>query len=562
MERMRVPMINFLARPAIPIFLAGILVGLTIGVSILLMQTDQYNFYYYDNSKNPIPYFDFVGDHSNNDTHHRMLDTSMADEMFQKVRILCWIMTGPANHFKKAIHVKATWGKRCNKLIFMSSEADPLLPSVALPVREDRPHLWGKTKEAMKYVYNRYYDQYDWFFKADDDTYTVMENMRYMLYYANSSDPIYYGCRMKSPPNNMDFMSGGAGYILSKEALRRFVEDALPNRHICRSKDTGDEDVEISKCLQAVGVELGDSLDNENRNRFTPVFVNDMLIPGILNDVKWFTDMMYHPYNMGLTCCSDNLISTHYVTPHQMYLLEYLIYHVTPFGRAYNPKLEKNKEIMKKEVNTNNFSMLEVKQVQTTENDAHIADFINKTESQEREIADLKTTKLENQMQNLIINFKNQHLKLNEAISTSEVEQKYIEDLTKVNSELKFKINNNQNTNQTSNNIKKNAKRPKLGPNSSSSASEVEVHESPQPQNEVLEENGNANFPELLNNTNNKPLNMPHSNLSIKLKQKQQQAHTSHHNKVSSQNRIEFLQLLSENQKTGFKSTTCPKKTT
>nr|AIA93486.1 CAZy families GT31 protein [uncultured bacterium] len=49
-----------------------------------------------------------------------------------------------------------------------------------------------------------------------------MENMRYMLNDYNSSDPIYFGFRMK-PYVSQGYMSGGGGYVLSKESVKRFV---------------------------------------------------------------------------------------------------------------------------------------------------------------------------------------------------------------------------------------------------------------------------------------------------------------------------------------------------
>jgi hypothetical protein len=85
-------------------------------------------------------------------SHDGLYDETMAQDLFHEVRILCWVFTHPKNHKEKAVHVKNLWGKRCNKLLFMSIEEDALLGTVALPVANGREQLWNKTVKTYEYV--------------------------------------------------------------------------------------------------------------------------------------------------------------------------------------------------------------------------------------------------------------------------------------------------------------------------------------------------------------------------------------------------------------------------
>ena len=67
----------------------------------------------------------------------------------QSIKVLCLIMTQPNNTRTKARAVKETWGKRCTKLLFISSAPDRRLPALGFNTPEGLIKLRNKTFETV-----------------------------------------------------------------------------------------------------------------------------------------------------------------------------------------------------------------------------------------------------------------------------------------------------------------------------------------------------------------------------------------------------------------------------
>ncbi|XP_016936808.3 glycoprotein-N-acetylgalactosamine 3-beta-galactosyltransferase 1 [Drosophila suzukii] len=265
---------------------------------------------------------------------------TLAEQLYREVRILCWVLTTPKYHKTRAVHVLRTWGKRCNKIYFMTSEPDDELPTVVLTKPDKYEVLWGKTKEAFTHIHEQMRDQADWFLKADDDTYVFLENLRYMLYPYSPETSIYFGFNYKMVGNhqkNESYMSGGSGYVLSREALRIFAEGQNDTTK-CRQEDDHAEDVEMGRCLFNLGVKAGDSRDGQLRNRFYPVAPFVALLSGNMGLDFWLYKYAYYNARSCMDCLSEYPVAFHYVNNEQLYVYEYFNYQFQLAGRQQVPE--------------------------------------------------------------------------------------------------------------------------------------------------------------------------------------------------------------------------------
>lgn len=145
----------------------------------------------------------------------------------------------------------------------------------------------------------------------------------------------YLGHRFASKYTKSGYMAGG-GYVLSKKAVEKFVTKLMHNEEVCKLSEEGAEDLELGKCLENSTIFI-DERDELKQKRFFPVGVNEHLNEQNENVSYWYDQMLYYDVKYGsLECCSDTFVNSHYITPRQQYMLNYLIYNVHPFGLQKN----------------------------------------------------------------------------------------------------------------------------------------------------------------------------------------------------------------------------------
>lgn len=258
-----------------------------------------------------------------------LINRRVADDVSRHVRLLCWIPTREKYVATRLKAVQTTWARRCDKtLYFMTNPSNKSLDVITMDIPDIRQTLTDKTVYAHTYLYKHYLDDFDWFLKADDDTYVIVENLKFLLSKFNQTTPGYIGSQFKHfAPQG--YMSGGAGYALNAMGIKTIVENGyqIPGR--CRLKG-GAEDIETGRCAYKAGISTFNQLDVNGKQTF---FATNVYAYALGPTPLWAKNYMRATVATGLSCCSPLLVSFHYTGVKLMYVTEFLLYKVVVHGR-------------------------------------------------------------------------------------------------------------------------------------------------------------------------------------------------------------------------------------
>ena len=143
-----------------------------------------------------------------------------------KWRILCWVMTDPAKLADTAI-ARELWVSKCDLGLYMASVANASFPTIGLDMPIGRAHTSMKSRKSWEYIYKHHLNDFDFFVKADPDTFIVVENLRDYLDKRDPNVSEYYGHGYHPPDWKFTYMAGGPGVVLSRAAVKDFNEKAL-----------------------------------------------------------------------------------------------------------------------------------------------------------------------------------------------------------------------------------------------------------------------------------------------------------------------------------------------
>jgi glycoprotein-N-acetylgalactosamine 3-beta-galactosyltransferase len=235
-----------------------------------------------------------------------------------------------------------------------SNKTDRALGTVEIPHEgaEEYNNIWQKVRSMWSYIYDNYYDKYDWFHIGGDDLFLIVENLRLYLeseeiqtaanggtYLPNGDEttqvPLFMGRRFALGGNMEDiFNSGGSGYTVNKASLKLIVTEGFPNHW--PHAHSFSEDTFIAKIFRKFGVYPYDTKDDDGGERYMPFQPGHHWGYRLPKGDPMKQKDWYPKYSInikeGKDHCAAQSVAFHYITSYQMQRFFAMLHNQCPPG--------------------------------------------------------------------------------------------------------------------------------------------------------------------------------------------------------------------------------------
>lgn len=251
-----------------------------------------------------------------------VVHSEAAEALPRSGQLFCFVETSAKYYETRVPAVWSTWLPRCDHGRFFTpsplSSSEIPFSTLYTNLEDTFEDLFHKSIWSLYYTYVNISSDFQWYLKADDDTYIIMEHLKEYLSTLDPSVPYYLGYRL-NPYFDFDYNGGGGGYVLSNAAMRMFTT-IFQNETLCPYdvyEDTG-----VGRCLASLGIYPSDTRDSKGRSRFNTFSARATFENNI--GKEWH----YYEVITGRAWASPELVSLHHMEPHDMLLYDDLLYRV------------------------------------------------------------------------------------------------------------------------------------------------------------------------------------------------------------------------------------------
>ena len=180
--------------------------------------------------------------------------------LYKTVPVICIVYPTDLDWARAA---KETWGRHCNELRFFSHKLENATLGINLVKASSEFSL---ICQSLRTVYSENQDGGDpWILIVTQDSFVLVENLRYYVAPFNRSGEYYLGHAMKFW--NSVYNWADAGYAISWQTLRRFVDEKFSDVAACEAggQHWKNGDWHLGKHLRELGIKPTDTRDHAGK---------------------------------------------------------------------------------------------------------------------------------------------------------------------------------------------------------------------------------------------------------------------------------------------------------